>query len=177
MADTDLDYTDDAAASWARLMPEVSPDAIQITMRTRRAAALLTELLTEVIVDHGLRALGDYEVLSAMRRSSTPLTPSELAERLLVTRAAITGRLHRLEGAGLIERRTDPADRRSLRLRLTRRGRALTDRVFRASQARQLALLDLLPSRQRSRLEEGMRAFMLALDDRPRSAAEVPGPA
>lgn len=167
MIPRDADYTDDAVATWARLLPDASFEAIQITMRTRRAAAFLTEILSDVVTHHGLRALGDYEVLSAVRRSHTPLTPSELAERLLATRSAITGRLDRLERAGLIQRRSDIEDGRSIKVLLTRRGRRLTERILQASLRRQIAIIDQLDPDHRDQLETGLRALMLVLDDRP----------
>ncbi len=167
MTDRDADYTDDAVARWAELLPDVPLETIQITMRTRRAAAFLTEIMTDVVVQHGLRALGDYEVLSAVRRSPTPLTPSDLADRLLATRSAITGRLDRLESAELVQRRSDTADGRSLTVVLTRRGRRLTDRILRASLGRQLAIVDQVDPDHRAHLETGLRALMLVLDDRP----------
>jgi DNA-binding MarR family transcriptional regulator len=39
----------------------------------------------------------------------------------------MTNRLDRLEAAGLVERRVDPADRRSFRISLTDKGRQVVD--------------------------------------------------
>ncbi|QSQ18799.1 MarR family transcriptional regulator [Pyxidicoccus parkwayensis] len=48
-----------------------------------------------------------------------------IGERLVLDSATVTGLIDRLSGAGLIERRADPEDRRVNRLYLTRSGRAL----------------------------------------------------
>lgn len=48
--------------------------------------------------------------------------PSELAARLRVSKQALNYLLRELEGLGYLERRDDPADRRSRRIALTRRG-------------------------------------------------------
>ena len=172
MENRDLDYTDAAAAEWSRLVPDVAIATIGVTIRVRRAAAILTDVIADVVTANGLSALGDYEVLSAVRRSRTGLTPSELANRLMVSRGAITGRLERLETLGLIHRSVDAADRRSFHVRTTRKGRRVADRILLASQARQQAIIDELPSRDRLHLESGLRALMLVLDDRPAVAAD-----
>ena len=57
------------------------------------------------------------------------LTQSQLSDMMLVNRANVTGLIDRLERAGLVGRTTDPADRRSNVVRLTRRGRKLMEKV------------------------------------------------
>jgi DNA-binding MarR family transcriptional regulator len=58
-----------------------------------------------------------------------PLTPSDVAARERVQRPTATRVLARLEEQGLIERMTDPADRRSSLLTATPAGRALLDEL------------------------------------------------
>lgn len=53
----------------------------------------------------------------------------ELAERTLMLRPSLTGVLDRLERDGLVERRSDGADGRKVRLALTRRARRLYERL------------------------------------------------
>jgi DNA-binding MarR family transcriptional regulator len=57
------------------------------------------------------------------------LTVSALAKRSELDMATLTGILDRLEGAGLIERKTNPVDRRSLYICLTRRGKETAEEV------------------------------------------------
>jgi DNA-binding MarR family transcriptional regulator len=58
------------------------------------------------------------------------LRGGELACRLGVEPPTVTKMLQRLEGIGLVERRTDPADARSFRVYLTEKGRTLEDPVL-----------------------------------------------
>ena len=58
-----------------------------------------------------------------------PLTPSELAERERIKRPTATRTIASLEAAGLIERTTDPADRRVSLVSATADGRALLKRI------------------------------------------------
>lgn len=52
------------------------------------------------------------------------LAQTELARQTMVRPATLTAALQRMEGAGLIERRTDPADQRVSRVYLTAKGEA-----------------------------------------------------
>src|SRR3954470_16882761 len=52
-----------------------------------------------------------------------------LADRLGIPPSRIVGKIAALEEAGLVERRTDPADRRIRGLHLTRKGRGLLERA------------------------------------------------
>jgi DNA-binding MarR family transcriptional regulator len=53
---------------------------------------------------------------------SDRLTSSQLGKRTKLDSATLTGLIDRLETAGLVERRRNSEDRRSIRLRLTREG-------------------------------------------------------
>jgi DNA-binding MarR family transcriptional regulator len=74
--------------------------------------------------DLSLRQLG---VLYALREN--PSSPGQLARRLRVTPAVITGLLDRLERRGYVRREADPEDRRRLRLVLTESGLAVGQEV------------------------------------------------
>jgi DNA-binding MarR family transcriptional regulator len=72
--------------------------------------------------DLSLRQLG---VLYLIREGMT--SPGQLARRLWVTPAVVTGLLDRLEQRGFLRREVDPADRRRLRLALTDTGLATSE--------------------------------------------------
>jgi DNA-binding MarR family transcriptional regulator len=50
------------------------------------------------------------------------MSPSELGERLIVTRATVTGLLDSLERRGFVRRTANPADRRSILVEITPQG-------------------------------------------------------
>jgi DNA-binding MarR family transcriptional regulator len=56
-------------------------------------------------------------------------TPAGLAEKTGVTRATISGLLDGLQKDGLIERRSDPEDRRLIRVHLTSAGQIFLDKI------------------------------------------------
>ena len=69
-----------------------------------------------------------FDLMAQLDRSPQGLRMSELSNRLMVTGGNVTGLTDNLEVEGLVVRESDGADRRALRVKLTREGR----RVFRA---------------------------------------------
>ena len=78
--------------------------------------------------------LGQFLVLTALRGAGPPfrMSPRELHRLLLLSPAAVTNRLYRLEAKGLIERTADPTDARSLPVILTVQGLSTIDRAMTA---------------------------------------------
>lgn len=58
-----------------------------------------------------------------------PLSPSDLGERLIVTRATMTGLIDSLERQGYVERTPNPPDRRSVLVRITPTGLEVAQQV------------------------------------------------
>jgi DNA-binding MarR family transcriptional regulator len=69
--------------------------------------------------------LPQFDVLAQLERQPEGLTPGGLTRALLVTAGNVTGIVKRLEERGLVERLPVPEDRRTVRVRLTERGRRL----------------------------------------------------
>jgi DNA-binding MarR family transcriptional regulator len=69
-----------------------------------------------------------WAILSSLS-GGEPLTLAGVARRLLVSKQNMTGMIARLEHLGLVEREGDPNDLRSSRVNLTRRGRALAEKL------------------------------------------------
>jgi DNA-binding MarR family transcriptional regulator len=70
-----------------------------------------------------------WTVLAALAEEEGAITLVALSRRLMVTKQNMTGMIARLEQLGLADRSEDPNDLRSSRVTLTRRGRALVDRL------------------------------------------------
>ena len=65
-----------------------------------------------------------FDLLAALDRAPEGLTLGEVSARMMVSNGNITGLAARLEAEGLVERRTEPHDRRVIRLTLTAAGGA-----------------------------------------------------
>jgi DNA-binding MarR family transcriptional regulator len=83
----------------------------------------------ELLAEHGLH-VGQEMVLVELWQGDG-LRCGDLADRLGVEPPTITKMLRRLESCGLVERRADPEDARSLRVYLTGRAQALEEPVSR----------------------------------------------
>ena len=94
------------------------------------------------------------DVLLTLRRQGRgrALSPSELAEDMMISTSAMTNRLDRLQKRGLIERQADPSDRRALRIVLTETGFALADRIVVSHVATEERLVSALSGEERAQL-------------------------
>lgn len=90
------------------------------------------------------------------------ITASELGKRTELDSATMTGIVDRLEAAGLVERRGHPADRRSIEIHMTERGRTLADGAVRLIVEANREFLNILTERER----EELRATIRKLRDR-----------
>lgn len=70
-----------------------------------------------------------WGVLSVIAAAEEPMTLASVARELGVTKQNMTGMMNRLEQLGLVERLEDPADLRSSKVQLTRRGRSTVDKL------------------------------------------------
>jgi len=83
----------------------------------------------------------------------------DLAGRLGVERSTATRMCDRLVGAGLIDRTTDPTDRRAVLIALTAQGRAVVATVTRARRDNVASLLRTLPPARREQLVDLLDEF------------------
>ena len=75
--------------------------------------------------DHVAPGMG--AILQALYENDDQIIKT-IAERVCLSQSTLTGILHRMDQAGLIERRRDPQDGRATRVKLTDRGRNLESR-------------------------------------------------
>ncbi|NMC27678.1 MAG: MarR family transcriptional regulator [Syntrophomonadaceae bacterium] len=86
---------------------------------------------------------GQYGVLRCLWDENAQ-TAKKLADRLALDGSTITGILDRMEQKGLIEKQTDPKDRRAMQVMLTAKGKKLQKPVSEAiEKANRRALLKL----------------------------------
>ncbi|WP_439572573.1 MarR family winged helix-turn-helix transcriptional regulator [Phreatobacter sp.] len=93
---------------------------------------------------------------------SDDLSVKAIGERLGLDSGTLTPLLKRLEAAGLVTRRRDPADERSVRIALTERGRALHEEAKVVPIAMACAIGR--PEREIERLRKEMVALTAMLD-------------
>lgn len=92
-------------------------------------ATLMKEFLAEDIWDEV--SMREYDVLYTLSKTDGLLRLSELNSHVLLSQPALSRLVDRLLTRGLLERRPDPDDRRSVLIGLTEEGRASQRRVGR----------------------------------------------
>ena len=92
--------------------PDANILATEAAMNTIRTADMLFDLIGRLLRPLNVSAAGG--LVLGILRDHGPMSPSALGERLIVTRATVTGLLDSLERHGFVRRSANPADRRSL---------------------------------------------------------------
>jgi len=114
-----------------------------------------TSRLTRKLADRRLSAIGltraQWHALGNLRRLG-PMTQAALAEVLEVETATIARLIDRLECAGWIDRRPDPADRRVKLVSMTAKADAIMDEVMEIGQKLRDDMLVDLPEAEREQL-------------------------
>jgi DNA-binding MarR family transcriptional regulator len=131
-----------------------------------RTALYLEALQDECLAGSGI-SFGDYSVLRVLRNIGAPhrMAPSRLAEVVLRTTGGMTKIVDRLERAGLVERERDPADRRGVLVRLTRRGMTVSDRASAAYTVGRERILARLDPAEVDELDAAMRRLLEVFRD------------
>lgn len=163
------DDVDDIVEQWRRERPDLRPEPMAIFGRIYRLARLVGDEQERTYARWSI-SRGEFDVLATLRRAGEPYTraPKALAASMMLTSGGMTGRLDRLERAGLVRRSPDPADRRGLQVTLTPAGRQLIEEAAEAGLAVQRQVLDALPPEDQERLADLLRTLLGAVTDRQR---------
>lgn len=136
--------------------------------RISRASATFDRALRDNFAGFGLQRW-EFDIIGTLLRSGPPyrLTAGQLSAATMVTSGAITNRIDRLVSRGLVDRVTDPDNRRSVLITLTRAGRDLANEVVAHHAAYEAELLEPLSGRERDQLAGLLRKLLTGLGDTP----------
>jgi DNA-binding MarR family transcriptional regulator len=137
-------------------------DTAEIAARLRLSATRLARRLRKEST--GGLTPSQLSALNAVHLRG-PLTLGELADQERVAPPSITKVVAKLEADGLIERSTDPQDRRVSRVRVTRDGDALLSETRRRKTAWLAARIGALEPAERERLAAALDAIDRICDD------------
>ncbi|MDT0267454.1 MarR family transcriptional regulator [Streptomyces sp. DSM 44915] len=146
------------AAAWRREQPGVPTESIEVVTPIWRLGKLFADDRARALRAAGIDA-ATLDLLSVIRRAGPPyaLTTREITRRALVTAGAISQRVARAEGQGLVERATHPPNTEDTGLRavwvsLTDAGHALIERSVSEVLTREAALVNGLTEPERRSL-------------------------
>lgn len=136
-----------------RESPDIPLDGMEIFARARRLDLLSRRPIEAVFERHGVDT-GEFDVLATLQRSGAPyaVRPTELYQSLMMSSGGLTDRLNRLEKKGLISRQASSADKRSMLVKLSRKGRMLIEKAFAEDMAVEESLLAPLDKTERKTL-------------------------
>jgi len=106
-------------------MPDAERDLVSGVIQL---ANLLTKRLAPIF-ERAKVTPQQWAILALLADTGSAMTLAGVARKLIVSKQNMTGMIARLEQLGLAERHDDPNDMRSSRVQLTRRGRALVEKL------------------------------------------------
>lgn len=124
--------------------------ALSLWVRLMKTHGLILNRVRRTL--DGRCTLPQFDVMAQLHRSPQGLTSREISRRLLVTAGNVTGIVDRLAGDGLVTRTIQAHDRRSSRVRLTPRGRALAARLIERHRLDVERILAGVPARRQAAL-------------------------
>jgi DNA-binding MarR family transcriptional regulator len=159
------DEVDRLTAGWRRALPDLDVSPLEVLSRVTRLARHLDRQRSVVFARHDLETW-TFDVLSALRRADPPhqLSPGQLLAQTLVASGTMTNRIDRLEARGLVRRRPDPVDARSVRVQLTAAGRKRVDAALEDLVAREHAILGTLDVAERTTVADLLRRVVAPFD-------------
>jgi len=115
-------------------------------------------------VEPGVLTLAQFQLLAAFEQQPE-LSVGEVALAGGVATPTATRMLAGLEREGIIERRNSELDRRSVRIRLTAKGRRLLRRKRERVSAKQRAIYESLGTAERRQAESILRRLTVEIED------------
>jgi DNA-binding MarR family transcriptional regulator len=160
----EYDHVDGILEEWAAEWPDLDVSPQGIVGRISRLSRFLERGIVNTFEQFRLNG-GEFDVLATLRRrAGSALTPTGLADALMLSSAAMTNRLDRLEAAGLITRERDGADRRAVLIRLSDAGRQLIDRALVEHVRTEAEMINVLTSAEQATLARLLRTLLVSME-------------
>jgi DNA-binding MarR family transcriptional regulator len=127
-----------------------------LCLHTQRAARALARRFDAALRPLGLTN-GQFSLMMSLNRPEPPAMAS-VAQLLAMDRTTLTAATKTLERRGLVKATADPTDRRSRRLALTPKGRAVLAQAIPIWERTHAAIEKVLPKSEPERLRRNLRA-------------------
>ncbi len=159
------DPVDAIIDQWAVVRPDLDTAAMEVFGRIHRLSRAMGDRTEKAYARFGV-ARGEFDVLATLRRAGEPytLSPRQLSSTLMLTTGGMTGRLDKLERAGLLRRSPDPHDRRGLQVTLTEEGLSRIDEAVGVGLAAQTEALAALGTEKAGQLADLLRELLASTE-------------
>ena len=149
---------------FAERYPNASASATACAMNLVFTADLIVKRIAGLLQPFDLSP-GSGLVLSILADADSPLPPHTIAERLITSRATVTGLIDSLERRGYVQRRPHHADRRMLLVELTDRGRQVANAFRPIVHQHQKVWLESLSEEEQHQLLASLQQVQATLMD------------
>ena len=150
------------APNFEQRYPNASASATECAMNLVFTADLLVKRITSIAPTFDLSPASGL-VLGILADSRRPLPPHKIAERLIISRATVTGLIDSLERRGYARRIPHQSDRRMLLVELTDRGRQVANAFRPIVHQNQKVWLEALSDAEQQRLLNTLHLLQASL--------------
>jgi len=147
--------------------PDSSATATECAMNLVFTAELLEKRIASLLLPFDLSPATGL-VLSILAESEMPVSPNDIAGRLIISRASVTSLLDSLEKRGFVKRQPHLSDRRMLLIELTDSGRQVANRFRPVVHQHQKVWLNVLNEKEQEQLIEMLQRLQVSLLDSSR---------
>lgn len=137
-------------------LTEDTHESLRLWLRLLTCSHLIENHVRKSLAAHFKTTLPRFDLMAQLERFPDGLQMGELSRRMLVTGGNVTGIVDQLEGAGLIVRAEDPADRRAYLVKLTKDGRRLFRQMAVEHESWIVNLFSGVPKREQRVLNESL---------------------
>lgn len=161
----DADAVDEIVDQWTRERPTMSVESVGVVARILRIAKRITDERRRTLTELGIDS-ATLDLLATLRRAGSPyrMSPSEIAATCLVSGGAVTQRVARAEGGGLVSCERTASGKRTVSVGLTAHGHHVIERNIEALISRERDLVAGLTDSGRKQLEDLLRDLLSGMD-------------
>ncbi len=152
------------ASDFQSRYPDASATATECAMNLVLTADLLTSQIAKLVQPFNLTPASGL-VLSMLADSEAPLPPNEIASRLIITRATVTGLVDSLERRGYVQRRPHASDRRMTLVAITKKGCRVANAFRPVVHRHQREWFETLSEQEQKQLIGALHRLQAALAD------------
>lgn len=155
------------APDFEKRYPDSSAKATECAMNLVLTADLLEKRIASLLLPFDLSPATGL-VLSILVDSETPVSPNNIADRLIISRASVTSLLDTLEKRGFVKRQPHISDRRMILVVLTDSGRQVANKFRPIVHQHQKVWLNALNEKEQEQLIKMLQRLQASLMDSSR---------
>lgn len=115
---------------YANVIPEINPSSVIAMLQVLQVSAEIQHVIIDVLEKEHQLSKGKLHVMIILHQEENGIAPSELADKVGVTRATISVMLRRMTRDGLVYSLLNEQDARAKKICLTEKGRHFMNEIL-----------------------------------------------